>query len=45
MPGYEGVFPYAGEILLVGITYDRKDKHHSCVMEKLVKPKIDENPF
>lgn len=30
---------YAGEILLVGINYDKekKDKPHSCVIEKLVK--------
>ncbi|MDE7433056.1 MAG: ATP-binding protein [Lachnospiraceae bacterium] len=30
---------YAGEILLVGINYgkDRKEKRHSCVIEKIVK--------
>ena len=30
---------YAGEILLVGINYDRNrvNKPHSCVIEKLVK--------
>ncbi len=30
---------FAGEILLVGINYDRekKDRHHSCVIEKLEK--------
>ncbi len=32
---------YVGEILLVGINYDRekKDKHHSCVIERLEKRK------
>ena len=28
---------YAGEILLVGINYDKKAKEHSCSIEKLVK--------
>lgn len=30
---------YAGEILLVGVNYDRdnRDKPHSCVIEKLVQ--------
>ena len=30
---------YTGEILLVGISYDRddKEKHHSCVIEKIEK--------
>jgi hypothetical protein len=30
---------YAGEILLVGINYDRKkrDKSHSCIIEKVKK--------
>lgn len=27
---------YSGEILLVGITYDRKTKEHQCVIERLV---------
>lgn len=31
---------YAGEILLVGINYNKEkaDKNHSCVIEKLIKP-------
>lgn len=31
---------YAGEILAVGINYDREDanKHHSCVIERLQSP-------
>ena len=31
---------YAGEILAVGINYDREDtnKHHSCVIERLQNP-------
>ena len=28
---------YAGEILLVGINYDKKTKEHTCSIEKLVK--------
>ena len=28
---------YAGEILLVGINYDKKTKEHSCSIEKIVK--------
>lgn len=28
---------YTGEILLVGINYDKKSKEHQCVIEKLVK--------
>lgn len=27
---------YSGEVLLVGINYDREDKNHSCVIEKMV---------
>lgn len=27
---------YSGEILLVGVNYDRKSKQHSCVIEKIV---------
>lgn len=27
---------YAGDILLVGIVYDKKQKKHECVIEKLV---------
>ena len=26
---------YTGEILLVGINYDKLSKHHECVIEKL----------
>ena len=26
---------YAGDILLVGINYDKKEKVHQCVIEKL----------
>ena len=29
---------YRGEILLVGVNYDRKDKAHSCRIEKVEKP-------
>lgn len=28
---------YAGEILLVGINYDKKSKEHQCVIEKFIK--------
>lgn len=28
---------YTGEILLVGISYDKKTKEHSCVIEKYKK--------
>ncbi len=28
---------YAGEILLVGINYDKKDKTHSCIIEEMEK--------
>lgn len=28
---------YAGEILLVGINYDKKDKTHSCIIEEMKK--------
>lgn len=28
---------YTGEILLVGINYDKKDKVHKCIIEKYVK--------
>ena len=33
----ESLQDYAGEILLVGINYDKKTKEHSCSIEKLVK--------
>ena len=34
---------YAGEILLVGINYNKEKvgKNHSCVLEKLIKPECD----
>ncbi len=28
---------YTGNILLVGISYDKKNKEHQCVIEELVK--------
>ena len=28
---------YTGNILLVGISYDKKDKTHTCVIEELQK--------
>ena len=33
----ESLQDYAGEILLVGINYDKKTKEHTCSIEKLVK--------
>ena len=33
----ESLQNYAGEILLVGINYDKKTKEHSCKIEKIVK--------
>lgn len=33
----ESLQDYAGEILLVGINYDKKTKEHSCSIEKLIK--------
>ena len=33
----ESLQDYAGDILLVGINYDKKTKEHSCSIEKLVK--------
>lgn len=27
---------YSGEILLVGINYNKYDKHHTCKIEKLI---------
>lgn len=30
----EAVRDYTGDILLVGITYDKKNKVHQCVIEK-----------
>lgn len=33
----EKIKDYSGEILLVGINYDSKEKTHSCVIEKFVK--------
>ena len=28
---------YTGDILLVGINYDKKSKEHQCIIEKLEK--------
>ncbi len=28
---------YSGEILLVGINYDKNDKKHTCKIEKIIK--------
>lgn len=28
---------YAGNILLAGINYSKKDKEHQCIIEKIVK--------
>lgn len=33
----EALHCYTGEILLVGINYDRKSKKHECMMEKIIK--------
>ena len=33
----EGIKSYTGEILLVGISYDKKSKKHQCVIEKYHK--------
>ena len=33
----ESLTDYAGDILLVGINYDKKTKEHTCSIEKLVK--------
>ena len=33
----ESLADYAGDILLVGINYDKKTKKHSCSIEKIVK--------
>lgn len=33
----ESICQYAGEMLLVGIAYDKKKKQHQCVMEKIKK--------
>lgn len=31
----ESLRQYTGEILLVGINYDKKSKEHQCLIEKL----------
>lgn len=31
----ESLLPYTGDILLVGINYDKEDKKHTCVIEKM----------
>ena len=36
----ESLREYAGNILLVGINYDKKTKAHSCSIEQIVKDKI-----
>ena len=33
----ESVFNYTGDILLVGINYDKKSKEHQCLIEKYEK--------
>ena len=38
----EGLKDYTGEVLLVGINYDREKKEHSCKIEKVEK--IHKNP-
>lgn len=31
---------YSGEVLLVGIDYDKKTKKHTCLIETFVKPDL-----
>ena len=31
---------YTGDILLIGINYSKKDKKHTCVIEKYVKESV-----
>ena len=31
------ILNYTGDILLVGINYDKKSKEHQCLIEKYVK--------
>ena len=33
----ESLKDYAGEILLIGINYDKKTKEHTCSIEKIEK--------
>ena len=33
----EALQDYSGEVLLVGINYNKKDKHHQCMIEKMKK--------
>ena len=33
----ESILNYMGNILLVGINYDKKSKSHDCIIEQLVK--------
>jgi hypothetical protein len=33
----DSVLQYSGKILLVGISYDKTVKEHSCVIEKCIK--------
>ena len=36
----ESLREYAGNVLLVGINYDKKTKAHNCSIEQIVKDKI-----
>ncbi len=36
----EAIKDYTGDILLVGINYDKKTKVHQCVIEKIAKEEI-----
>lgn len=29
---------YTGEVFLVGINYDKKSKHHQCIIERYILP-------
>ena len=33
----DSLLRYTGDIILVGISYDKKSKQHTCVIEKLDK--------
>ena len=34
---FECLKDYSGEILLIGVNYDKKTKEHSCVIESVTK--------
>ena len=34
---FDGLKGYSGEVILAGINYDRKEKKHTCVIEKITK--------